>query len=97
GWSGRLKPRPPRRTLAEDRGLRNGAQSRVPLQGLFSGAGYFGAGCLSQPRRRGEGVAPPQRRHSMATNSSRAEVSLVVGTAPAISSRSILRNDAASA
>jgi hypothetical protein len=48
-------------------------------------------------RRRGEGVAPPQRRHSMATNSSRAEVPLVVGTAPAISSRSILRNDAASA
>jgi len=33
----------------------------------------------------------------MATNSSRAEVPLVVGTAPAISSRSILRNDAASA
>jgi hypothetical protein len=48
-------------------------------------------------RRRGEGLAPPQRRHSMATNSSRAEVPLVVGTAPAISSRSILRNDAASA
>src|SRR5215471_3135353 len=47
-------------------------------------------------RRRGASAAPRQRRHSMATNSSRADVPVVVGTAPAISSRSILRNDAAS-
>ena len=33
------------------------------------------------------------RRHSMATNSSRAEVPLVDGTAPVISSRSTLRNE----
>src|SRR6516162_5066368 len=47
-------------------------------------------------QRRGGSAAPPQRRHSMATNSPRADVPVVVGTAPAISSRSILRNDAAS-
>src|SRR5262249_17955955 len=56
-----------------------------------------GSRCLSEPQGRGEEGALPQRRHPMATNSSGGEVPLVVGTAPAISSRSILRNDAASA
>ena len=201
GWSGRLKPRPPRRTLAEDGHPRNGAQlaslagaparlASAPTRCsctmhckeqarnngigsakvsysprlVRSGAGglrdfsafarlkraWFGSPCLVfkkahladararkqklaaashgpvgatlvntlfskilatrvnrkirgangsrtwQQRCRGDGVARPQRRHSMATNSSRAEVPLVVGTAPAISSRSTLWNEAAS-
>jgi hypothetical protein len=37
-----------------------------------------------------------QRRHSIATNSPRAELPVVTGSVPAISPRSTLRNDAAS-
>src|SRR5262249_52411994 len=67
-----------------------------PVAGSVPRGRVFGGGCLSEPQGHGEDVALRQRRHSMATNSSRADVPVVVGTAPAISSRSILRNEAAS-
>src|SRR5204862_3109281 len=49
-----------------------------------------------EERRCAGGAAPPQRRHSMATNSARAELPVVASSVPAISPRSTLRNDAAS-
>jgi hypothetical protein len=48
-------------------------------------------------KRRGECDEPSYRKHSMATNSSRAELPVVASSAPAISCRSTLRKDAASA
>src|SRR5262249_58565765 len=70
-------------TAAPNIGRRSRAAQRSAIAGPVAGSvargRVFGAGCLSQPRRRGEDVALPQRRHSMATNSSRAEVPLVGG------------------
>ena len=72
--------------------------SVIAIAGVWSTAGVYAAvfGCfhfgLIVLLTGGE-VA--YRRHSMATNSSRAELPLVDGTAPVISSRSTLRNDAA--
>src|SRR5262249_12041059 len=76
-------------TAAANIGRRSPAAHRnaTPVAGSVPRAGGY---------RSRDVAAPPQRRHSMATNSPRADVPVVVGTAPAISSRSILRNDPAS-